>query len=189
MAASIRISGGEYRGRRLRSVGGADLRPTSERVREAIFSILGPDRVNDARALDLYAGTGAMGIEALSRGAAWVDFVEADARRARRLRENLRELTTDDRGKVYQGPVERLLPRLPGGYGLVFVDPPYDTGNWETLLSQLGKGGTIEPDGVAVIEHRHTAVLSERYGALVQLTRRRYGDTGVSIYRVELVNG
>ena len=130
-----------------------------------------------------------MGIEALSRGAASVDFVEADARRVRRLRENLRQLAADDRGRVYQGPVERLLSRLPGGYSLVFVDPPYDTGDWEKLLSELGKGGIIETDGIAVIEHRHTAVLGESYGALVQTTRRRYGDTGVSIYRAGLVNG
>ena len=158
-------------------------------VREAIFSILGPALVKDIRALDLYAGTGAMGIEALSRGAASVDFVEADARRVRRLRENLRQLAADDRGRVYQGPVERLLSRLPGGYSLVFVDPPYDTGDWEKLLSELGKGGIIETDGIAVIEHRHTAVLGESYSALVQTTRRRYGDTGVSIYRAGLVNG
>jgi 16S rRNA (guanine(966)-N(2))-methyltransferase RsmD len=181
---SLRITGGELRGRRLRSSDGAGLRPTSDRVRAAIFSILGREAVEGVRVLDLYAGTGALGIEALSRGAAWADFVEANARRCQQLRESLRELGLSDRiGGVYQARVERILDSLPGGYGLAFADPPYDMDVWEDLMGRLGADGLIADKGVVVAEHRHSTVLAESYGRLAQVTSRRYGDTAVSIYR------
>jgi 16S rRNA (guanine966-N2)-methyltransferase len=180
---SLRITGGELRGRRLRSSDGAGLRPTSDRVRAAIFSILGRQAVEGVRVLDLYAGTGALGIEALSRGAAWADFVEANARRCQQLRESLLELGLAEGGRVYQARVERILDSLPGGYGLAFADPPYDMDVWEELMGRLGADGLVADNGVVVAEHRHSTVLAESYGRLVQATSRRYGDTAVSIYR------
>ncbi|MCH7786540.1 MAG: 16S rRNA (guanine(966)-N(2))-methyltransferase RsmD [Chloroflexi bacterium] len=186
---SVRITGGEHRGRRLRSYRGGDLRPTSDRVRGAIFSILGLDAVEGARVLDLYSGTGALGIEALSRGAAWVDFVEANARRCQQIGESLRELSLEGRGKVYKSRVESILDSLPGAYELIFADPPYDTAPWETLMDDLSRHGLIKQNGVVVVEHRYGTALAERYDGLAQVSSRRYGDTSVSFYKVGVTNG
>ncbi|MCH7626588.1 MAG: RsmD family RNA methyltransferase, partial [Chloroflexi bacterium] len=109
---TLRITGGELRGRRLKSAHGSGLRPTSERVRGAMFSIIGRDAVEGARVLDLYAGTGALGIEALSRGAAWADFVESGRGRCREIRDRLRELGLDDRSRVYAGRTLKVLGTL-----------------------------------------------------------------------------
>ena len=186
---SMRITGGTYRGRRLRSTRGAGLRPTSDRVRGAIFSILGPKAVEGSRVLDLYAGTGALGIEALSRDAAWADFVEVNARRVRLIRDNLQELSLAAKSRVYQARTRRVLDTLQGGYGLVFADPPYDMDEWEPLMGRLGKGDLVRENGIAVVEHRWGTALAERYGTLFSVSRRRYGDTAVSIYNAGAVNG
>ena len=186
---SVRITGGEHRGRRLRSYRGGDLRPTSDRVRGAIFSILGLDAVEGVRALDLYSGTGALGIEALSRGADWVDFVEANARRCQQIRESLSELSLENQGKVYRARVENILDSLPGAYGLIFADPPYDTAPWASLMDELSRHSLIKQNGVVVVEHRYGTALAERYGELLQVSSRRYGDTSVSFYKVGVTNG
>ena len=165
------------------------LRPTSERVRGAIFSILGAQACQGARVLDLYAGSGALGMEALSRGAEWADFVEVNARLVRRIRENLGEMSLSGKGKVYQGTVERVLDILPGGYDMVFADPPYDMDEWDTLMGRLGAGDLIKEGGVVVVEHRYTTAPAESYNKLVQITGRRYGDTSVSVYRAGATNG
>ena len=112
---NVRITGGALRGRTLRAPRVTGLRPTADVVRAAIFAILGPEIVEGARVLDLYAGTGAMGIEALSRRAAWADFVEANGRLARGLRDNLRRLSVEERSRVYGARVEATLAHLPGG--------------------------------------------------------------------------
>ena len=186
---SIRITGGTHRGRRLRSARGADLRPTTERVRGAIFSILGPEAVEGARVLDLYAGTGALAIEALSRGAAWADFVEVNAGRARQIRDSLRQISLAGMGRVYQARTQRALDTLPDGYDLVFADPPYDIEVWEPLMGRLGKGDLVREKGLVVVEYRHGLALEERYDTLTRVSVRRYGDTAVSIYSAGAVNG
>ena len=180
---SIRITGGTHKGRRLRSVKGPGLRPTTERVRAAIFSVLGDEAVDGARIMDLYAGTGGLGIEALSRGAASAVFVEANARRAEQLRDNLRELALEERAHVYHGRVERVLGRLPGPYDLALIGAPYDLDSWDSLMEGLGVGNLIGEGSVVVAEYRYGTALKERYGPLMVWTIRRYGDTGVSMYR------
>lgn len=179
----LRITGGIHRGRRLRSSGGAGLRPTSDRVRSAIFSMLGQDAVEGARVLDLYAGTGALGLEALSRGAAHADFVEVNARRCHQIREHLRELSLSEQGRVYPGRAERVLASLPGGYHLVLADPPYEMNTWDSLMELLNEGALLNEDCFVVVEHRYDTALADEYGKLSLVTRRRYGDTSVSIYR------
>ncbi len=186
---SLRITGGEHRGRRFRLPRGADLRPTSDRVRGAIFSILGADVVRGARALDLYAGTGALGLEALSRGAESVEFVELSARRCRRIREALAALGLDERGSVHGGRVERALESLDGGYGLVFADPPYALDDWQGLMGALNRGGLMAEGGVVVAEHRRDTAMMDEYGRLSLLTRRRYGDTAISMYEAGGIDG
>ena len=186
---NVRITGGTHRGRRLRSPGGTGLRPTTEKVRGAVFSILGRDVVHGARVLDLFAGTGVMGIEALSRGAEQADFVEVDALRAKSIREGLSGLSMDERGRVYRMRVERALVSLSGVYDLVFVDPPYDLEDWDALMDGIAASGLTEAEGEVVVEYSSRTSLATRYGGLVEDTRRRYGDTSITIYRVEPVDG
>ena len=179
---TLRITGGEYRGRRFSLPRGSDLRPTSDRVRGAIFSILGVEAVQGARALDLYAGSGALGLEALSRGAASVDFVEANARRCSYLRDALSTLGLSERGRVHNGRVERVIDSIDGGYGLVFADPPYALDDWKKVMTALNRPGMLDDDGMVVAEHRQSSAMADEYGRLLLLTRRRYGDTAISIY-------
>ena len=181
---SVRISGGTHRGRLIRTDRQRGLRPTSERVRGALFSILGRSAIEGVRVLDLYAGTGALGIEALSRGAAWADFVESDTRRCRQLARNLGELDMDDRGRVLCGRVERMLGGMCGEYGLVMADPPYESTSWEATLSQLSKRGLVAEGGVVVAEHRSSQSLETGYGSLRRVDSRRYGDTAITFYKV-----
>ena len=179
---TLRITGGEHRGRRFRLPRGSDLRPTSDRVRGAVFSILGVDAVQGARALDLYAGSGALGLEALSRGAVWVDFVEVNGRRCMEIREALALLGLSERGRVQNGRVERVLESLEGRYGLVFADPPYALDDWDGLMQALNRPGLVDERGIVVAEHRHSTDMADEYDRLTLLTRRRYGDTAISIY-------
>jgi 16S rRNA (guanine966-N2)-methyltransferase len=144
--------------------------------------------VEGARVLDLFAGTGALGIEALSRGAVRADFVEADARLGRQLREALAELSLDGRTKVYPMRVEKAWRSLSGPYDLVFADPPYNMDAWESLMGHLGTGSLMRDGGIAVIEYRHGASVMEEYGGLVETARRRYGDTAISIFRAGAIS-
>lgn len=180
---TMRVTGGLLRGRRLRVAGSTRLRPTSDRVRGAIFSILGPDACVGAKVLDLYAGTGMLGIEALSRGAESAVFVEVDSTLVRRMRDNLREMSVNKRALVVRGKVERVLDDLDGGYDLVFADPPYRDEVWDELMDRLGKRELVSAEGAVVVEYRQGTAMAETYGTLVRETRRRYGDSGIAVYR------
>jgi 16S rRNA (guanine(966)-N(2))-methyltransferase RsmD len=151
-------------------------------VRGAIFSVLGPDSVDGERVLDLFAGTGALGIEALSRGASGADFVEADRRLAQRLRENLALLNLADICEVHRVRVERVVGKLDGPYGLVFADPPYGAVDLEVLLRSLDEHNLVKTGGRLVIEHSARDALTGSCGNLSRIEERRYGDTSVSIY-------
>ena len=121
-----RITGGMYRARKVRSRTSRDLRPTLESVRAAIYSVLGDLFVDGAKVLDLFAGTGSLGIEALSRGAIHADFVESNGGRCRDIKASLKELGLEEFGDVYPGRVEKVLLRLRQSYRLVLAAPPYD---------------------------------------------------------------
>ena len=139
--------------------------------------------------LDLYAGTGALGIEALSRGAAWCDFVEVDEGLRRGIVENLRLLSLVEKSKVYRRRAERAVETLTGTYDLVFADPPYSMVDWDPLMGRLGRSDLVSEGGMAVVEHRYGTALAESYGALAQVSVRRYGDTAVSMYRAGGTDG
>jgi 16S rRNA (guanine966-N2)-methyltransferase len=182
----IRVVGGELRGRRL-AVAARGVRPTSERTREAIFDILGPALVSGARVLDLYAGTGALGVEALSRGAAFADFVEGSADAARRLTESLASLGLTARSRVHRADLAQgeLPADAVGPWQIVFLDPPYEGGAGETWLHALARIPWSESGGVVVHERatKSKSARSETPEGLSLLTERRYGDTTVAIYR------
>ena len=177
----MRIGGGEARGRRLRP-GRGDIRPTTSRVRAALFSILGPDGVWGLRALDLYAGTGAFGIEALSRGAASAEFVEIDERRCRQINESLRDLGYEARGRVRRGNALAALERLEGEFDLVFADPPYGEDPFQGLMERISSRKLLARDAVVFLEHSARFELPEELPGVRRQSTRRYGDTAVSVY-------
>ena len=188
----IRITGGVARGVQLRPPARATTRPTSDRVRAAIFNILARWGPAGWRVLDLYAGTGSLGIEALSRGATWADFVERDARQCALLRENLSLAGFADRGAVWCTTVERALSQLTGPYDGVLLDPPYRLGTLDPVLERLALEAPLAPHALVVVEHGKHLALKERYGdpsagperALVRVEGpRRYGDTVVEFFR------
>lgn len=174
-----RIVAGSARGRRLRVPDGLGTRPTSEKVRGAVFNVLGQFFEGGA-VLDLYAGSGALALEALSRGCERALCVEADRRAAEAIRANAAALGFADRVEVRQGRVEALLPRLPGGFALAFVDPPYAEGPGAALA---GLGALVAPGGLVVAEHDAKAPPADRVGPLALVDRRAFGGTGISIYR------
>jgi 16S rRNA (guanine(966)-N(2))-methyltransferase RsmD len=160
-----------------------DTRPTAGRVKEAVFNILS-ERLAGARFLDLYAGTGLIGIEALSRGAAEATFVESDATCCRLLKTNLEQSGYASKSEVFRIPVSRFLKHSSRAlFDIVFVDPPYHTGEGEKILPSLGSGAIIRPDGVLVIEHFHKVEFPSKIGRLTRLKTYRYGDTLLSIYQ------
>ncbi len=192
----MRIIGGARRGLKLVSVGAGDpaayLRPTSDRVREAIFNLLMnggyANPVAGARVLDLFAGTGALGLEALSRGAARVTFVDAGAAAARLLSANIALMDAGEVATFLRRDATRP-GRSPGAaHDLVFLDPPYGQGLGEAALAACRSGGWIAPGALIVWEDaapgsaKAAAVTSAPAGVTV-LDRRRYGDTVVSILK------
>jgi 16S rRNA (guanine966-N2)-methyltransferase len=176
----MRIVAGRLGGRRLRAPAGAATRPTSERVREAIFNILGPP-TDDTDVLDLFAGSGAMGLEALSRGARRATFVDSGRPALEALRANLRELSLDAR--VVAEDAVRFLRRPSDRYRWVFVDPPYRS---DLAVQTLGLvGESLSDDGVVLVEHDRRNDPGDRHGNLIRTDSRRYGDTVISFYRRE----
>lgn len=176
----MRIVGGHLGGRVLRAPPGRATRPTSEKVREAVFAILGD--VEGASVLDLFAGSGALGIEALSRGAAHATFVDAGKPAIAAVRANLADLDLAARATVIpQDAVvaaARHRPAVP--WTLVFIDPPYRSDLATRAVAALAN---LAPEAVIVIEHdRHNAP-PETVGSLLRQDERRYGDTLVSFYR------
>jgi len=179
----MRILGGTGRGRRVSGSTGPHLRPTPGKVKEALFSILA-DHMSGARFLDLFAGTGMVGIEALSRGATHVTFVDSNPASCRILKENLRRLGYAAHADVRCMTVSRFLTHPPEhSYDIAFLDPPYHTGEGGKILPSLERDVIIRPNGVVVIEHFHTTRLQQRIGCLALLKSYRYGDTLLSLYR------
>jgi 16S rRNA (guanine966-N2)-methyltransferase len=181
----MRIIAGEFRGRRLAAVKGR-IRPTSDKVREAIFSILGP-QVLEAEVLDLFAGTGALTLEALSRGAQDAVLVEEQAAALGVLRQNIEALGLQERVRVLALPVSGALRKLAAQglqFDLVFLDPPYGRGLGLKTLTALETSGLIRPDAWIIAEHSHRETLPEHLGRLGLKQWRRYGDTAVTFYEV-----
>jgi 16S rRNA (guanine966-N2)-methyltransferase len=135
--------------------------------------------------LDLYSGTGALGIEAMSRGAEYCDFVEADSKACDVIRDNLRRTGLLDRARLWPMPVARALTRLDKPYDLVVADPPYEYDRAEAELASLVEKGLLTEDGTLVVEHSQRKQWPQTLAGLVQLTSRRYGDTRITLYAKE----
>ena len=181
----MRVLAGDLRGRRLVAPGDDRTRPTAARVREALFDVLAPLYPGGGAVLDLYAGSGALGIEALSRGFARACFVERGPVALRALRHNLRTLGVEDRATVVSGDVGRFLdsPRATSEhFDLVLADPPYALGA-AALVGRLGRSAAGPASGLLAVEHLAREELPPDSGNLERIWSRTYGGTGLSIYR------
>jgi 16S rRNA (guanine966-N2)-methyltransferase len=181
-----RIIGGEGKGRRLKAPRGLDTRPTAARVRQTLFDILAA-RLPGCRFLDAFAGSGAVGLEALSRGAALVVFVESAATAVAALRANADALARAGGSvRVLRQDARAALAALADAgesFDVIYVDPPYASDLYEKALEQAGRKGLLGEDGVVVAEHFHKRALPERIGALARTREVRVGDHRLSFYR------
>ena len=184
----MRISAGEHRGRRLQSVKGHRTRPTSDLLRQAVFNVLGA-RIQGARVLDLFAGTGSVGLEALSRGASQATFVEWDRRAIGILRANLASLKPTGNALVIASDAMQALRRLQAAgetFDCIFLDPPYTGDLAGQCIEILARGVLLGDNGVLVIQAFHKTALPEQVGALRRTWRRRYGGSSLALYMKEL---
>jgi 16S rRNA (guanine(966)-N(2))-methyltransferase RsmD len=180
----MRIIAGELRGRRLVAVPGRGTRPTSDRVREALFSRLQSRYgLEGIEVLDLFAGTGALGLEAISRGARALVSVEIDRRAAQVLLSNLRACGADGRAEVLVRDVERSVAELAGRrFGGIFLDPPYGLGMAAFVLGLLAEHELVAPGGWVSVETAAREDLPQSVGDLVEVREDFYGDTKITIY-------
>jgi len=180
----MRVISGAYKGRKLKVRNNNKVRPTSGRVRAAVFDILAFD-LADLAVLDLYAGTGAMGIEALSRGADLAVFVDAGRDSFRLFKENLEALGLKDRTRLMNkraGPALKLLAAEEQRFDLVFIDPPYKIKEADKIMRLLSEMDVLDPGAMVVCENEDSRELSESYNTLTLTDRRQYGRTVVSFY-------
>jgi 16S rRNA (guanine966-N2)-methyltransferase len=184
----MRIISGKYRSRPLRALAGLDVRPTSDRLRETMFNVLtagAPAALDGTAWLDLYAGTGAVGIEALSRGAGSVTFVEKTKQAARAIRENLKSLEINDGADVMEQDVLKALPQLDDQYDYCFFDPPYRMeGQYEGVLRALSELSVMKPGGVVIAEHDKRFDPGDGVGGVKRYRTLLQGDVGLSFYRL-----
>ncbi len=183
----MRIVGGQFRGRALATPSDERTRPTSDRVRESVFNILAHGipgfSVDGARVLDLFAGTGALGLEALSRGAAYCLFVEEGAEARALIRRNIEALALTGVTKIFRRDATSLGPASNRGtFGLVFLDPPYEQGLAERALASAASGGWLSAGAIAVIEERKGTSVTLP-GGFAPLDQRTWGDTQVLFAR------
>ena len=182
----MRVVGGNAKGKRLKGAVSSGTRATTERVRAAIFNILYGELYQQGRVLDLFAGSGSLGIEALSRGAAWADFVERDHRQCQVIQSNLETTGFSSSARVHCSDVDRSLSMLGGAYQLVLLDPPYALQDLDTLLDRIGEGEElVARGGTVVVGHSRFLDLRPQYGDLRLNSHRRYGDNVVEFFQRE----
>lgn len=184
----MRIIAGKFRSRQLRSLRGADIRPTSDRLRETLFNVLcagNPNALEGSIWLDLFAGTGAVGIEALSRGAALVYFVESSKAAAELIRQNLDSIEVSGKFQVLHQDVRRAIPALDANQvkpGFIFLDPPYaQQDSYRETLSALAHS-TLGKNAVIIAEHEKKFDSGEQFGSLYRTRRLDQGDASLSFY-------
>ena len=185
----MRIIAGSARGRRLFSHPGQSVRPTADRVKEALFSALQSSMdLRGAKVLDLFAGSGGLGIEALSRGAAQVTFVERSPAVAQTLSRNLDHCDLHEMSRVMRESVDKALRGLAGSeqkFDLILLDPPYEGGHLDSALRNIDSFRLVSSEGMLVAEHALQYPPEKEYGSLQLTKTRRYGKTGLAFFEVE----
>lgn len=183
----MRVISGEARGRRLRAPKSEGItRPMADKIKEALFSVLASLGVEADRVLDLFAGSGAVGIEALSRGATWCDFVDRDTHAIRAIRENLEHVGFADRARVHQAPVMTAIRSARDPYDLVIFDPPYADPEILPTLGALSASSAVQDGTIVAVGHSPRVELPERIGNLVLLRGRCHGDSCFAVFDVTL---
>ena len=179
----MRVIGGSAGGRRLKVPRGVHVRPTADRVKESLFNVLGQTG-EGLRVLDLFAGSGALGIEALSRGASEAVFVERDFRCIPVIRQNLKSCGLEERANVIRAEVLRFLSRRRADqeFQIIFADPPYERGLARACLERVEVKGWLTPTGRMAVEHSRREEIPKRLNRMLLLDFRAYGDTRISIY-------
>ncbi len=180
----MRVTGGIGKGRRLRVPAGSRVRPTSDKVKQALFNILG-ENVKGALFLDLFAGAGGVGIEALSRGAARVVFVDDSRDSLNAIRKNIEQTGFGDRAQVVASHAEKFLAKTSEQFDIIFLDPPY-TLELSPLLAVMAESGILKADSIVVAEHFKKQPSPERAGNLTLYREAQYGDTVLAFYKTEV---
>jgi 16S rRNA (guanine966-N2)-methyltransferase len=192
----MRVIAGKYRSRILKTLKGLALRPTSDRLRETLFNVLGP-RVQSSRFLDIFAGTGAVGIEAISRGAVSAVFIENHGPAAVLIRRNLESLGITREAQILPLDALRALEKLASrhkpsdpSFDFVYVDPPYaEKSQYQRVLGFLGTAPFLGPESLVIAEHRRTFELPPRIGRLLQTRILRQGDAALSFFECQAAEG
>jgi 16S rRNA (guanine966-N2)-methyltransferase len=186
----MRIVSGEARGRKLRAPKSQGItRPMADKIKEALFSVLASLGVEYDRVLDLYAGSGGIGIEALSRGASWCDFVDRDSHAVRAIRENLEHVGFADRGRIHQVPVLTAIRNAREPYDMVTFDPPYADPDIISTLDALSLSNAVRDGTIVAVGHSPRVDLPERIGRLEKLRGRCHGDSCFSVFDVVVDQG
>ncbi|MFC4598863.1 16S rRNA (guanine(966)-N(2))-methyltransferase RsmD [Cohnella hongkongensis] len=182
----MRVISGQAKGHPLRAVPGSGTRPTTDKVKEALFSMIGPYFNDGERVLDLFAGTGALGIEALSRGAVSAVFVDSSAKSVEVIRRNLESTRLADRASVYRNEARRALKALEKtgrSFDLIFLDPPYAMTDCDAILMEMAGRGLAAESAIAVVEHDPGVSYPETFGGFERTKYAKYGEIAVSVYR------
>lgn len=181
----MRITGGQVRGRHLASLKGLQIRPSSDLVRQAIFNLIGQD-IFGKKVLDLFAGTGSLGIEALSRGAVEALFIDNSIRAIKLINTNLQKCGYESLGSIMKKDLGRGLPRnrtfISKHFELVFMDPPYRKAFLPPLLKELSEINVLAPSSLVVTESSQNDPLPEAFGQLQRIKKRTYGETNINVY-------
>ncbi|WP_062105178.1 16S rRNA (guanine(966)-N(2))-methyltransferase RsmD [Bacillus niameyensis] len=183
----MRVISGIYKGRQLKAVPGRGTRPTTDKVKETIFNMIGPF-FSEGTVLDLFAGSGALGIEALSRGIDKGIFVDKDMKAIQTIKTNIQLCNLDDKSEIYRNDAERALHAISKRniqFDYIFLDPPYHKQKLESLLEQIEMNQLLKPEGAIVCEHDSNVVLPIQIGCLEQWKQGDYGATGLSIYKLK----
>jgi 16S rRNA (guanine966-N2)-methyltransferase len=183
----VRVIAGKFRSRRLKGPGMQLMRPTSDRLRETLFNVLGP-AVEDSLFVDLYAGTGAVGIEAISRGARETILIESHAKAARLIRENLSALEIRDEAELIEAAALPGLEKIAARHliaDFIFLDPPYENEKeYSLVLDFLDSSRLVAPGGLVIVEHRRKIEMPERLDRLERMRLLEQGDAALSFYRL-----
>jgi len=179
----MRVIAGKAKGHHLKVPKGTYVRPATDLVRGAIFSILETTTSNWEIVLDLFSGSGALGIEALSRGAGWVDFVENEPRCCDIIRQNLEKTKLAAQAHVYCCSVAKALSFLDKEYSIIIMDPPYSNSSIGSVINQLADSRLIGTDTIVVVTHSPHLSLNSAYGVLNLVKERRHGDSCIAVYQ------
>jgi len=181
----MRVIAGKAKGHRLKVPKGTITRPATDLVRGAIFSILETIASDWAQVLDLFAGSGALGIEALSRGAGWVDFVEREPRCCDIIRQNLEKTKLGAQAHIYCCSVTKALSFLDKEYGIILMDPPYSNSSIGSLVAQLATSKLVGTNSIIVVTHSPHLPLNSIYAPLNLIKEHRHGDSCIAVYQKE----